>query len=223
MGGKPRFPRGRVRPITGYLGQTRSHRLIAKLKQLGIGECTQPREYPPRRTPWICDNGAWSMREWSLARVLDHWRTDERTAFYRRVVSDAVELPTIVILPDIVAGGYESLALSLQWLEWMTENTPQLAERAYLAVQDGMNVNDIEPHIRRVSGIFVGGSTEWKWQTARSWAHLAHGVGKRLHIGRAGTKRLVLKARDAEADSIDSCVPLMSRDNLRRWLSALKV
>lgn len=51
-----------------YLGQTRSRALMRRLDREGIGEMCVAEEYPPRRKPWVYDNGvfkAWcAKQEW---------------------------------------------------------------------------------------------------------------------------------------------------------------
>lgn len=56
---------------------------------------------------------------------------------------------------------------------------------------------------------------------ARAWVRFAHARGMPVHIGRVGTARRVRWARRIGADSIDSCVPLWSRENLDVFAAAL--
>lgn len=110
-----------------YVGQTRSKALIAELSRKGIGECTARGEFPPRRTPWFYDNGAFG--DWKAGRPFD------RAAFE----ADMAEIargdmkPDFIVVPDIVAGGEPSLVESLSWLERLSGLAPR-----YLAIQDGM-------------------------------------------------------------------------------------
>jgi len=115
-----------------------------------------------------------------------------------------------------VAGGLESLAFSLTW-------RPHLATIAplYLAVQDGMVDADVVPHLEGFAGLFVGGTLPWKLRSAREWVRLAHRHGIKAHVGRVGTERRVAWARRIGADSIDSCLPLWSEENLERFLRGL--
>jgi hypothetical protein len=68
-------------------------------------------------------------------------------------------VPDFVVVPDIVAGWLASLAWSAFW-----RDTVPVEFRAYLAVQDGMTVADVVPHLPRYHGIFVGGSLRWNWR-----------------------------------------------------------
>jgi NADPH:quinone reductase-like Zn-dependent oxidoreductase len=70
--------------------------------------------------------------------------------------------------------------------------------------------------------LFVGGSLPWKLATGERWVRFAHAHGRRCHIGRVGTPRRVAWARRIGADSIDSCLPLWSRENLDAFVAAVR-
>jgi len=187
-----------------YVGQTRSRKLIAQLTERGHGEMTQPWEYPPRRTPWALDNGAFA--DWKNRRPFNAGR------FVRVALTAASSdsRPDFLVVPDIVAGGLDSLRLSLAWADVLEPLGLPLA----LVVQDGMQPGDIAPHLGRFSHVFVGGSLKWKIATGAQWVRHAHVHGLRCHLGRVGTRRRVMWAKRIGADSIDSCLPLWSADNL---------
>lgn len=213
-----------------YVGQTRSVELIHELGRLGFGECTLRGELPPKRLPWFYDNGAFSdftrSRCFNTVRfVRDQWRI-------RNLILEGHPPPDFIVLPDLVGGGAESLALSATWLfdpliEWMAPT--------YLAVQDGMSERAVgnfldrkdiprqrdEAEPRTVGGIFVGGTLEWKVETGAGWVRFAHDRNLPCHIGRAGAVDRIGWAIRIGADSIDSCVPLWSRRNLERFVAAL--
>ena len=197
-----------------YVGQTRSRALIAELTALGFGECTQPREVPPRRRPWFLDNAAFSA--WRAGQPFDE------AGFLSALTSDAVASspPDFVVCPDIVAGGLESLSFSLGWLERCASTLP--GQRFYLAVQNGMTEADVLAALDGFAGIFVGGDLPWKIRTSAAWVGLAHRHGLPCHIGRVGTARRVAWARRIGADSIDSCLPLWSRANLTAFVTAVR-
>lgn len=54
-----------------------------------------------------------------------------------------------------------------------------------------------------------------------AWTDLAHELGLLCHVGRVGGAKRVRWAREIGADSIDSSLPLWSRENLRVFLAAL--
>ena len=193
-----------------YVGQTRSRKLIAELVELGFGEMTVRGEFPPRREPWAFDNGCY--RDWKAEKPFDE----------RSFLADIYQIhgygniPDFIVAPDIVAGGVESLDLSCDWAERLDGIAP-----LYLALQDGMTEADVADRLALFSGVFVGGSLPWKLSTGGAWVRFAHTNGVACHVARVGTGRRVRWAKRIGADSIDSCLPLWSADNLRRFLDAL--
>lgn len=189
-----------------YLAKTSSRTLVAELEALGYGECTQPSEYPPKRRPWFLDNGAFAA--WKAEAPFDE------QSFMRvlcQALSDGAK-PDFVVVPDIVAGGSESARFSLAWGRRLAGyQVPR-----YAVIQDGMTDEDMDAfwRARWVNGIFVGGTKEWKLKNGASLVQWAHRRGLPCHIGRVGTGRRVRWARQCGADSIDSAVPLWSRQNL---------
>jgi len=193
-----------------YIGQTRSRDLIAELESLGYGEITQRQEVPPRRTPWALDNGAFG--DWRAGRPFDAM---QYRAALAKTAAQAIR-PEFVVVPDRVAAGLDSLAMSLEWVDECSQ-----VGSPYLVVQDGMIEADVAPVIDRFDGLFVGGTLEWKIATGAQWVNTAHRHGKRCHIGRVGTRRRVAWARRIGADSIDSCLPLWSRGKLNQFIDAV--
>jgi hypothetical protein len=103
-----------------------------------------------------------------------------------------------VVCPDI-PGSPDSLAFSLKWATGQIPGT-NLA----LALQDGMTTDEVRPHLRHFSTVFVGGSVDWKWRTAETWAQFAKDEGKRCHIGQVGTVERLRRALELGVDSVDS-------------------
>jgi hypothetical protein len=197
--------------MKGYVGQTRSSKLTERLRQLEIGEATQPDEWPPRRTPYFLDNGAFKL--WQNGLPFN----EERFARICQRVDEEGPAPDWIVVPDRVADP-SSLEYSLSWL-------PRLRGIAPLAlvVQDGMTVEAVRQAMGRgFSVIFIGGTLEWKFATAPQWVALAKELGARCHIGRIGTRGRARWAREIGADSVDSCCPLFSEGNLTRWLQGMK-
>lgn len=125
--------------------------------------------------------------------------------------------PDFVVAPDIVAGGWTSLERSLAWLPFLRE----LGLRPYLAVQDGMTLDGVSPHVASFDGLFVGGTGGWKLASGWWWVKLAHACGKPCHIGRISGRDRVRLVKSWGADSIDSCVPLWSKENRAAVLAGL--
>jgi hypothetical protein len=137
---------------------------------------------------YAIDNGAWGCHQRGVA--FDGARFGELVALH----ADGAEW---VVVPDIVAGGLESLAFSLSWLPRL-QGLPLL-----LAVQDGMSTDDVEPYLGAGVGVFLGGTTEWKLATMRQWGHLARRVGCHYHVARVNTARRIALCQDAGAHSFD--------------------
>lgn len=196
--------------MKAYVGQTRSATLIDALAKACIGECTVRGEYPPRRRPWFLDNGAYvdyaAGKKWEPGRWLD----------VLKLLKTDPHQPDFVVVPDIVAGGMESLDFSLSWVQRLEGHT------IYLAVQDGMPEGEVQKVARIFDGIFVGGSLAWKLETGAAWVDFAHRNGMACHVGRVGTAPRVRWAREIGADSIDSSLPLWSAGNLEHFLDALR-
>jgi len=169
-------------------------------------------EFPPRRRPWAFDNGAY--KDWTAGRVFQAAEFMEDVDSIRA----AGVRPDFLVVPDIVAGGRESLKFSNCWV-------PKLAGVAplYLAVQDGMAEGDVAASVDKhpYAGVFVGGTLKWKVATGERWVRFAHELHMRCHIGRVGTFNRTRWARRIGADSIDSALPLWSEENLQRFLAGL--
>ncbi len=206
--------------VKAYVGKTRSRSLMARLDQLGIGECTVRGELSPQREScgWFYDNGA--FRDFQAGRPFDALRfTRDMWAIANGGRRERrFSAPDFIVLPDLVAAGAASLAFSRSW---KGDPLVRWAAPLYLAVQDGMEEAQVAAELEGIAGIFVGGSLEWKLATGKAWAAFAHARGLRCHIGRVGTAQRVAWARDAGADSIDSCLPLWSTSNLDVFAEAL--
>jgi hypothetical protein len=197
--------------MRAYVGQTRSSSLVQTLNELGIGEATQPDEWPPRRVPYFFDNGAFKL--WT------HGLPFNEDRFMRLVerIDEEGPTPEFIVVPDRVADA-SSLEYSVSWISRLRGVAP-LA----LVVQNGMSHEDVRAAMRRgFSKVFVGGTLEWKFATAPDWVRLAHDIGAECHIGRIGTRPRARWAREIGADSIDSCTPLFSKKNLSRWIEGLR-
>jgi len=123
-------------------------------------------------------------------------------------------VPYLCVLPDIVGGGEESLETSLAWYDRLPRDLPW-----YLAVQDGMTPTLIEPYLDNypLVGLFLGGTNGFKG-SALAWSLLAHKRGMKFHYGRAGTLKKVRYAKFVKADSIDSALPLWTRERFNNFV-----
>ena len=204
------------RRIQVFVGETRSRKNVARIHELGWGRIwtdANPQVYPWE--PWAFDNGAYSAH---LAG-----RPFPVASFQRRLVAASllsVE-PVFAVLPDIVAGGMDSLYFSLQWADRKDENPhgAPLPDKWlwYLAVQDGMTPIKVLPYLSRFDGIFIGGTSAFK-ATAPEWVELAHEHDKPCHYGRAGTPAKLEHAIESGADSCDSSFPLWTQERFDHFV-----
>ena len=190
------------------VGSTRSHKLVSRLRELGWGRVFVGRPSPYPGELWALDNGAFAA--WKSGKSFDP------ESFAARAWRWADLSPRFGVLPDVVGGGRASLALSLAWLPQLPPSVPW-----YLAVQDGVEPADVEPHAPRLAGIFLGGSDAYKAR-AFEWSRFAHGRGLRFHYARASSPMLLRRAFDCGADSCDSTQPLWSRDGWLKFERAIR-
>ena len=169
-----------------------------------------PKPYPDE--PWAWDNGAYQAYCKGEPLNIEKWK--RRTELATRAGT-----PYMCVLPDIVAGGHQSLELSITNIQYVPPQWPK-----YLAVQDGITSEDVLPYLPFLDGIFLGGSTAYK-TTAAAWADFAHQHGKKFHYARASTRRKLQDAMQCNADSIDTACPLWIPRQLRQftaWCNELK-
>lgn len=189
-------------------GDTRSRKLIERLKVLGWGRLSvvaRPKPYPGE--PWGIDNGAYSS--YLKGEPLNIER-------FRKRCDESAEMEgcMMAVLPDKVGAGSESLDYSMEYLEKL----PKLPW--YLAVQDGMEaegLNQTEKALDdpRIEGIFLGGTLPFK-MSIDIWAQVAKSKGKKLHYGRCGTPKKINHAlRSKGVTSLDSAFPLWT---MERWM-----
>lgn len=168
----------------------------------------------PHDKKYIVDNGAY--RAFLNGYTIN---TDQFYAFLGKI-QNCTYRPQFICIPDIVAGGTKSFEFSLMHLAKIPEGF-----KKYWVVQDGQYPALIEDTILPlVDGLFVGGSTIWKWRTAENWIDLAHEHNKKCHIGRVGTWRNFLRAYNLGADSVDGST-LMRHNCLHRildWRTEIK-
>lgn len=178
-----------------YIGNVGALRQLEIMKKMGYGNVLLA---PSLRTPkkgidWILDNGAYSC--WVNKKPFDSKKFEESLIKIQKFKSN----PDFIIVPDIVAAGMDSLYFSLSWIHKIPAGY-----KAYLAVQDGMTTNNIWDYLDWFDGIFVGGSLDWKLKTAKNWIDLAHSQNMKCHIGRVGTFKRLVWAKNIGADSVDS-------------------
>jgi hypothetical protein len=204
-----------------YVARPTNARSIAACREHGFGALLSPvsvmasgrvrdmsQHVWPRGLRYSLDNGAWAFRDRA-----EEWSDEPLVSLLRRLgLDDCGHVREglgrgFVVLPDVVGDGSKSLARSLDY--WERERNGVLGEcvaTTLLAVQDGHTPEQIGRVLERerIGGVFVGGSTLWKWQTAADWAELALDMpGIHLHVGRVNTLRATMLCRDLGVASCD--------------------
>lgn len=178
--------------MQGYASNTGTRRNLDALRDAGWRILLTPDNPTPRvGLRHAVDNGAWGAFQ---------KQTPFDAGAFTELVERAGAQADFVIVPDIVAGGMESLKFSLLWLPKLRHIRSLL-----LPVQDGMDVADVSKvlHAWPNLGIFLGGSTEWKLKTMYGWGMLAAALNRHYHVGRVNTARRIRLAAEAGADSFD--------------------
>lgn len=169
--------------------------------QAGHGQMVSPQVGAfriPEFGRWAFDNGAYT--DYLHGEVFNDALYAERLEQISALPTE--RLPDWCVVPDIVADP-TSLAYSLRWRQALHGVDRRL--RWYLAIQDFMTPEDIlhalclEPF----DGLFIGGSTKWKWDTAAKWVSWGHDHGLPVHIARVNGPGPLQRAVDIGADSVD--------------------
>ena len=158
--------------------------------------------------PFVIDNGVWSCHvagvEWTEApmrRLVERIGLSQPGGYWREGLGRG-----FLVLPDFVGDGQASLARSIAW--WTANRNGWVSDCVatyLLAVQDGMTVAQVRDVLEtyRISGVFVGGSTSWKWATVHDWAELGLDIGVTVHVGRVNSLRRAMLCRDLGISSFD--------------------
>jgi hypothetical protein len=189
----PLFLAGAV--MIGYASRTGTKRNLDALRRRGWGLLVS-RAGAWRRegfVQWAADNGAWS--DYQAHRDFDE---DAYERFLTWVEAQEA-LPDWLVLPDVVAGGTASLALSTRYLN----RCQAVAPLVLIAVQDGMEEADVAPLVSSRVGLFLGGSTEWKLANMIRWGRFCAARRCYYHIARVNTFKRMALAQAAGAASVD--------------------
>lgn len=176
--------------IQAYASRTGTRTTLAALREHGWRLLVSATGVHRTEGMGYClDNGAWTAHvqgtPWDEQAFVD-------------LVTELGPGADFVIAPDVVAGGYRSLALSLSWVP-----TLRACSLVLVPVQDGMAYEVVAPYIDEWTGIFVGGSTEWKLATMAEWGRVARERDAYMHVGRVNTVRRIQACQLAGAHSFD--------------------
>lgn len=168
--------------------------------------------------PYALDNGAFTAwQEFEAGKRAEN-RLDED--LFVRALDRVGAGADWILLPDVVGEGKASLELSSLWLSRVRAREGLADVPLYLAVQDGMHEGDLLQGVRErlaaggISGIFVGGKTDWKVRTLIFWGGVARAAGVDLHVGRVNTTKRISLCAAAGATSFDGTSATMYSVNL---------
>ena len=156
---------------------------------------------------YAIDNGAWSAHTQG-----EPWN---RGAFERLLISHG-DGADFVVTPDVVMDAKATLRKAEEWLPLLAG----IGGCRLVAVQNGMSPDCVRAWLGPDVGIFIGGDTEWKEATARTWGQLARERNCWVHAGRVNTCRRIAIMRDAGVHSFDgtsavrfpSTIPMLDRE-----------
>lgn len=155
----------------------------------------------PGRVGWLLGPNGWKDPKHWLPYALDNGRFIATTqnkewdegAFLAMLDKCAGHAsPLWVVVPDVVGDRDGTLS---EWDKW----APRLERCGYplaMAVQDGMEATDVPSE---AAVVFVGGTTEWKWRTLRTWCK----AFPRVHVGRVNGQRGLWICHELGAESCD--------------------
>lgn len=173
----------------GYASRTGTKRNLAALRAAGWRLLVSARGV--LRTEgfqYALDNGAWT--------AFQRGEPFDVAAFEKAVALLGAGADWIVV-PDKVCDAAATMEMAREWL-------PKLAAYPVLvAVQNGMTPDDVREWLGPRVGIFLGGDSEWKEQTARMWGELARERGCWFHVGRVNSARRIAICAEAGAHSFD--------------------
>lgn len=178
-----------------YTGDTGDPKKKDKITNLNMGimisssNATNIHKFQ-KSVPVALDNGAFSA--WLKGYGFDEYLFLKTLS---RCMKAGLSL-NFIVCPDIVAGGIASVEFSEMWRVRLA------GHKLYFAVQDGMDELDVP--IKNYSGVFVGGTMDFKLKTGHRWVEFAHDNGLPCHIGRCGTMKNLQWAKSIGADSCDS-------------------
>ena len=174
--------------IIMYASRTGTRRNLAELRKHGWRLLVSPTGcWRTEGFRYCLDNGAWTYHQrgepfdgqayWKFLCTLGHgadW----------------------AVLPDVVGDAEATLRMAGKWLPIARRICP-----VFLALQDGTPESAVDGF--DVDGLFLGGSTKYKEQSARGWGEYARRRGLWFHVGRVNTARRISICAEAGAHSLD--------------------
>lgn len=143
-------------------------------------------KYPKPGLPFALDNDGYINCKQGLPFNSKAW-----LEMLEKVKRSSLE-PRWVLVPDSVGNRKETL--EMWWEHW--DSVSEYDWRLAFAVQDGMTEEDVPEN---ADVVFVGGTTGWKWMTAKRWCR----AFPRVHIGRVNGLRQLWLCQEYGAESVD--------------------
>lgn len=174
-----------------YASRTGTRRNLAALREAGWRLLvSRAGRWRTEGFRYALDNGAWA--DYHSGKPFDE-------DAFERLIDRFGNGADWIVLPDIVAAGRRSLDLSLRYMN----RCLSLCDLVLIAVQDGIEPSDMDGIVGRKTGIFLGGSTEWKLARMEEWGAYCAGRHLYYHVARVNTRRRFNLAIASGATSID--------------------
>lgn len=146
--------------------------------------------------PYALDNGAFACWEPASNAFNDSKWADTEPKWIELLEWSTRnrQRPQWAIVPDVVGSRERTIE------RWETHSSivAGFGVPLAVAVQDGMTADDVRELTPQPSVVCVGGSTEWKWMTASSWAR----AFQRVHILRVNSPQ---RLYDLDRLGVESC------------------
>lgn len=186
--------------MIAYASRTGTRRNLARLRAAGwrLMVCAAG-SHRHEGFAYALDNGAFSLWQREKQGTPVDWSADDTWSRYVRLLDRLGACADWAVAPDIPTQGAASLALSLRWLPIVLRRTP----RALIAVQNGMTIDDLAPHLSRYVGVFIGGDDAWKERATGEWGPWCAARGIHCHVGRVNTARRVRLCAMGRVSSFD--------------------
>jgi hypothetical protein len=146
--------------------------------------------------PYALDNGAYSCYD-LRTNEFDHKKWHSLEEDWKRMLvwtQTQPYQPRWAIVPDVIGDKERTIAQWSEYAKIIQEFEIPLA----VAVQDGMDKDDVRSLSPAPEVVAVGGTTEWKWNTVDYWARCFD----RVHVLRCNSPE---RLYELEAMGIESC------------------
>ena len=159
-------------------------------KHGGLGHLFSPggQRGPYSFMPYALDNGRYPAWENETDWIYEDWIS------LLRWTARSGQRPLWALVPDVVGDAPATIDAWNRYSGDVASILPGVS--LAFAAQDGMDPDDVPGS---ASVVFIGGTTEWKWQNLHRWTD-AFG---RVHVGRVNGYRGLVACRDLGVESVD--------------------